>query len=215
MATASEWWVHFLGDGVQDATDYTGRQIKKSAYNQIGSAYGWVLEYILPLNSGGTDTVDNIHIVSCEANILRNSKITYTIDGVRYQVQKDNDNNYKIYKIGDKKMSFWEKEFGNVNEAKDFAGRLIKKCAYGQVNSKYGWEIDHIQPLSKGGKDNDENKQIVHVITNDEKENKTTFNIDGITYQVQKTSHCDEEYWANGYDYSDKKYCIVEIGNDY
>ena len=211
MTTASEWWVYLLGQGVQDATDYTGRQIKKSAYQQTGSAYGWVLEYILPLDRGGTDTMNNIQIVSCEANILRNGRLTYSIDGIRYQVQKDNDGNYKIYKIGDKRMSFWEKEFGNVNEAEDFAGRKILKSAYGQVNSRYGWDIDHIQPLSKGGKDNDENKQIVHVDTNDEKENKTTFNIDGITYQVKKNSHCDEACWANSYNYSNKKYCIVEI----
>ncbi len=213
MATASEWWVYLLGQGVQDAKDYTGRHIKKAAYKQTGSAYGWVLEYILPLNKGGTDTVDNIHIVSCEANMLRNGKIIYTIDGIRYQVQRDNKGKHKIYKIGDKKMSFWEKEFGNVNEAEDFTGRLIKKCAYGQTGSKYGWDIDHIQPLSKGGKDTDDNKQIVHVLTNDEKADKTTFVIDGVTYQVQKTSRSDEDYWANGYDYSDKKYCIVEIDN--
>lgn len=213
MPTASEWWVHLLGQGVQDAKDYTGRPIKKSAYNQTGSAYGWVLEYILPLQNGGSDTVDNIHIVSCEANMLRNGKITYTIDGVRYQVQRNNNGKYKIYKIGDKKMSFWEKEFGNAIEAEDFAGRLIKKCAYGQINSRYGWDIDHIQPLSKGGKDNDENKQIVHVDTNDEKADKTTFIIDDVTYQVQKTSRSDENCWANDYDYSDKKYCIVEIDN--
>ena len=210
MATASEFWVHFFGRNQQDATDYTGRPIKKSAYGQTGSAYGWVLEYILPLASGGTKTIDNLHIVSCEANYLRNNRITYVIDGIRYQVQKD-DENYGIYKIGDIRMDFWEREFGNVNEATDFAGRKILKCAYGQMNSKYGWDIDHIQPLSKGGKDNDDNKQIVHVSTNDEKADKTTFNIDGVTYQVKKTTHSDRDYWANGYDYSAKKYCIEEI----
>lgn len=213
MATASDWWTHFFGKGVQDAQDYTGRLIKKSAYNQPGSAYGWILEYILPLDNGGTDTKDNIHISSYEAYSLRNGKITYTIDGKRYQVQKDDKGHYAIYIIGDKKMSFWEKEFGDANEAQDFTGRVIKKCAYGQVNSRFGWDVDHIQPLSKGGKDNDENKQIVHVTTNDEKGDKTTFVINGTTYQVQKTLRSDENDWANDYDYSDKKYCIVEIDN--
>lgn len=211
MATASEWWVHFFGQSVQDAEDYTARPIKKAAYKQSGSAYGWILEYILPLNKGGTNTADNIHIVSYEAFMIRNGRITFAIDGVRYQVQKNNGK-YGIYKIGDNKMSFWEKEFGNVEQARDFAGRLIKKCAFGQTTSNFGWDIDHIQPLSKGGKDNDENKQIVHVKTNDEKADKTTFIIKGTTYQVQKTSRSDEGCWAP-YDYSNKKYCIVVIEN--
>lgn len=210
MATASDWWVHFFGL-CQDAKDYTGRPIKKSAYKQSGSAYGWILEYILPLDNGGTNTTENIHIVSYEAFILRNGRLTFTIDGVRYQVQKNNGY-YGIYKIGDKTMSIWEKEFGNVETAKDFAGRTIKRAAYGQTTSKFGWDIDHIQPLAKNGKDNDENKQIVHVKTNDEKADKTTFMINGTTYQVQKTSKSDENCWAD-YDYSDKKYCIVVIDN--
>ncbi len=211
---ASEWWVSLIGQGVQDATDYTGRQIKKSAYNQKGSAYGWVLEYVLPLDKGGSDSVDNIHIVSYETHILRNGRLTYTIDGTRYQVQKNDENGYSIYKIGDKKMSFWEKEFGDVEQAEDFTGRVVYKCAYGQNGSQYGWDIDHIQPLSKGGTDTDDNKQIVHVVTNDEKEDKTTFiSENGKTYQVQKTSKNPSEYWANGYDYSNKKYCMVEIIN--
>ena len=107
-------------------------------------------------------------------------------------------------------MDFWEKEFGNVEEAKDFTGRKIRKHDQGKNNSQYGWDIDHIQPLSKGGTDTDANKQIVHVVTNDKKGDKTTFVIDGITYQVQKTSRSDEDCWAQ-YNYSNKKYCIVEI----
>lgn len=215
MATASEWWEHFFGKGVQDANDYTGRPIKKAAYNQSGSAYGWVLEYILPLDKGGTKGIENVHIVSNEAHLLRDGKITYTIDGTRYQVQKDGRGGRAIYKIGDKRMSFWEKEFGDADEAEDFTGRTILKCAYGQNNSRYGWDIDHIMPLSKGGKDVDENKQIVHVDTNDEKGDKITFVSDnGKTYQVQKTANNLPAYWANEYDYTDKKYCMVEIINN-
>lgn len=215
MATASEWWEHFFGKGVQDAKDYTGRPIKKAAFEQSGSAYGWVLEYILPLSKGGTKGVDNVHIVSYEAYSLRDGKITYTIDGTRYQVQKDGRGGRTIVKIGDKRMSFWESEFGDVEEAEDFTGRPILKCAYGQNNSRYGWDIDHIMPISKGGKDNDENKQIVHVDTNDEKQDKITFvSANGRTYQVQKVNNNPPEYWANGYDYSEKKYCMVEIINN-
>lgn len=211
MTTASEFWVYFFGNGIQKRTDYTGRTILKSAYNQIGSAYGWVLEYILPLESGGSDTLDNIQIVSCEANVLRNGRLTYTIDGIRYQIQKDNSGQYAICKIGDKVISFWEREFGDAQEAEDFAGRKIIKRAYAQSNSRYGWNIDHIQPLSEGGKDNDENKQIVHINTNTQKADRITFSIDGVTYQVQKTTYDNEKCWANDYDYSNKKYCIVAI----
>lgn len=214
MATASQWWEAFFGKQ-QDATDYTGRQIKKSAYGQKGSAYGWVLEYILPPDNGGTNTQDNIKIVSCEANALRNGRLTYTIDGTRYQVQRNDKGSYSIFKIGDKRMSFWEKEFGDVQEAYDFVGRKILRGAFGQQGSQYGWDIDHIQPIAKGGTDTEDNKQIVHVLTNDEKADKTTFISDynGQTYQVQKTSRNEPKYWANGYDYSDKKYCMVIIEN--
>ncbi len=210
MTEASKFWNECFGKGVLEAYDYTGRLIKKQAYNQQGSAYGWVIEYILPIDMGGKKTWDNVWIVSYETHTLRNGRLTYVIDGDRYQVEKNNCGNYEIFKTGGKNMDFWIKEFGNVEEAEDFTGRKIKKCAHGQTGSRYGWDIDHILPLSRGGKDNDENKQIVHVKTNDEKADLTTFKIDGILYQVKKTSKSDEHCWAN-YDYSDKKYCIEEI----
>lgn len=38
-------------------------------------------------------------------------------------------------------------------------GSLIWKEAYGNTNSKLGWEIDHIKPVAKGGGDELENLQ--------------------------------------------------------
>ena len=35
----------------------------------------------------------------------------------------------------------------------DLAGAWIKWDDYGNINSDYGWEIDHIYPESKGGSD--------------------------------------------------------------
>jgi len=35
----------------------------------------------------------------------------------------------------------------------DCTGAPIKKSDYGNINSAYGWEIDHIIPVSKGGGD--------------------------------------------------------------
>lgn len=42
---------------------------------------------------------------------------------------------------------------------KDRCGAWIKFSDYGNTNSGYGWEIDHIRPINKGGSDDIENLQ--------------------------------------------------------
>lgn len=64
--TAFEFWNQVFGENVQDTKDYTGRPIKKVAYGQKNSKYGWVVEHILPLNNGGKDCIENMHIVSMD-----------------------------------------------------------------------------------------------------------------------------------------------------
>lgn len=41
----------------------------------------------------------------------------------------------------------------------DCFGALIWKAAYGNANSKFGWEIDHLNPVAAGGGDELENLQ--------------------------------------------------------
>ncbi len=44
---------------------------------------------------------------------------------------------------------------------KDFAGAWIRKDSYG-MKTKYGWEVDHLRPLSKGGDNNEDNLIALH-----------------------------------------------------
>ena len=68
-----------------------------------------------------------------------------------------------------KTIEVWNKVFGNKTEAYDYAGRLIKKSACGNLHSRFCPTIDHIRPLSKGGSDILENIIICHRATNEEK----------------------------------------------
>ena len=80
----------------------------------------------------------------------------------------------------------WVQQFGKKQKAIDFAGREIAKAAYNDRNSDFGWNVDHIMPESKGGKTADYNLICCHILTNDEKADKTSFTANGKDFEVRK-----------------------------
>lgn len=63
----------------------------------------------------------------------------------------------------------WEKaDAARINNAlssewrKDQCGAWIKRDAYGNRNSAYGWEIDHIKTQANGGGDEPSNLRPLH-----------------------------------------------------
>lgn len=84
-------------------------------------------------------------------------------------------------------MRLWNKQFGGETRVTDFANREIDKGAYNDRNSKYGWNVDHVLPVSQGGKTNDSNLIVCHIQTNDEKADKfPCFTANGIKYEIVK-----------------------------
>jgi CRISPR/Cas system Type II protein with McrA/HNH and RuvC-like nuclease domain len=106
----------------------------------------------------------------------------------------------------------WEYEFGNHEIAYDFTKHEIRKGAYGQKGSRYGWDVDHILPQALGGMDDVSNLQITHIETNESKGDKISFWIDETLYQVKRISKLFKEDKIADYSYEGKKHCIIIIG---
>lgn len=69
-------------------------------------------------------------------------------------------------------LKLWFERYGFVEDVIDYSGRLMKKSAVGNFKSKYEPTIDHIRPISKGGKNLSENIALSNRITNQEKADK-------------------------------------------
>lgn len=94
----------------------------------------------------------------------------------------------KIMKLNkETAIRLWTQQFGKRQKAFDFAGREIAKAAYNDRNSNYGWNIDHILPLSRGGKTADYNLVCCHILTNDEKADRfPCFQANTREFEIQK-----------------------------
>ena len=66
-------------------------------------------------------------------------------------------------------IELWNERFGTLEEVADYSGRLMKKSACGNPDSSYHPTLDHIRPISQGGKDTKDNLEICHRNTNAEK----------------------------------------------
>ena len=66
----------------------------------------------------------------------------------------------------------WNEIYGDVDEVRDYAGRIMKKSACGNPSSRFHPTIDHIRPLSYGGLDVMENIIVCHRDTNEEKSDR-------------------------------------------
>lgn len=79
------------------------------------------------------------------------------------------------------KLSVWEKAKIIYLEGRqydpriwrwDVFGNIIKFTDHGKIDSRFGWEIDHILPVSKGGTDIFSNLQPLYWQNNREKGDK-------------------------------------------
>lgn len=52
---------------------------------------------------------------------------------------------------------------------KDVCNAWLKRSSYGDRNAKYGWEVDHIVPVARGGGDDLVNLQPLHWRNNEAK----------------------------------------------
>ena len=85
-------------------------------------------------------------------------------------------------------IGIWDQIFPGQNEVIDYAGRRMVRSAIGNQNSRYCPTIDHIRPISNGGKDCLENIVIC---------NQTTFpnwKANGKMFQAKRVRGTSDEY---------------------
>lgn len=112
-------------------------------------------------------------------------------------------------------LRLWNQEFGRKQKAFDFAGRQIAKAAYNDRESKFGWNVDHILPESRGGKTADYNLKCCHIKTNDEKADKfPCFKANEQVFEIVRRQNHYEIHSKNkeDLDYNNKEVNFLDFG---
>ena len=111
--------------------------------------------------------------------------------------------------VVDKKIALklWADVYGNQKWAQDCFGVWMCRDDYGDTERtrnnrpggtgssfNYGWTVDHIMPISKFESEEEgtfwNNLEPMHYLNNEAKSDKTSFNINGVDYQVVKCKIC-------------------------
>lgn len=96
-------------------------------------------------------------------------------------------------------MEIWEAYFGSSTEVVDPFGYIMHKGAYGNENSSYKWDIDHIWPLNpdldnaSDGANTYQNVQPLSMTANEEKANKLQGKINDVTFAIKKVAKHDQD----------------------
>jgi hypothetical protein len=109
-------------------------------------------------------------------------------------------------------FEFWKAIYGEAVLVSDCFGDQIYKEDYGNTTLKrhlpggesfyYGWTIDHILPIAKGGDNSLNNFEIMHWQNNSKKADKTSFIINNVEYEVYRCKVTIDGY--NGYGIQEK-----------
>ncbi|QVK20405.1 hypothetical protein KHQ82_08730 [Mycoplasmatota bacterium] len=91
-----EVWNNTCGNR-NECRDYSGRLMKKSAYNNRSSKYSWNIDHIRPISDGGTDKMCN----KIANHVLTNDEKGddfphWKANGKRFKARRISKNCYKI-----------------------------------------------------------------------------------------------------------------------
>ena len=106
-------------------------------------------------------------------------------------------------------LRLWDAIYGKTDLAKDCFGTYIYKEDFGdyvtkrkwQEDGKYynfGWDVDHILAVSKGGTDDNNNLEPMHWENNREKADKTVFHIGETQYEIYRCKLTVDGYKGYG-----------------
>ena len=89
----------------------------------------------------------------------------------------------------------WNELYATKEQAYDYSGRRMLKSACGNPNSNYQPTVDHIRPLSDGGKDVKENIVLCNALTNEEKADSFPhWKANGLRFHATKTKSVSNGY---------------------
>lgn len=186
---AMRLWAMQFGD-VDDALDYSGRKIKKCAYNDRNSLFGWNIDHILPKSQGGKNEENNLICCHIKTNDEKADNFpVFTANGKTFQIIKKG----KLWVIEEVKkqnktdnamaLNVWQLLFGKAGQAEDFAGRTVYKEHYKKIGSNFAWDIApsiESKPLDYN------NVFLANVTTIEEKAGKPAFKANDKVFTVKK-----------------------------
>jgi len=184
---------------VVEATDFSGRKINKSAYEQRNSKFGWVVAYLLPKAEGGRDNPENLVCMHSETAAEKGDDFPFfTVNDKKYRLTNESEEalgKWFIEEALDSEslaeqeaknaaaLEKWEALFGEEYEnAIDFCGREIHKSEY-NTDSEYAWKI---APYVDSKPTENRNAYIAHVLSIEEALGRTAFKANGKNYTLNK-----------------------------